>query len=508
MSPTAAARSSSSVRGTLSAAAALIGVLFCFLCSSYVYAGQATLAWDANPQPEVAGYMLHYGTVSGSYTSTIDVGKVTQYDVTGLLDGKTYYYAVTAYDLSRVESGYSNEATNTIASAQPVASFSASATSGSAPLAVTFTSTSSGAITSYAWTFGDGASSTAQNPSHTYAAAGTFSVGLTVTGPGGTTTQTRANLISVAAASGGGAPPPGTLDANFSANVNSGPAPLNVTFTNTATGSYDYIRWEFGDGVKSWLKSVSHKYTTPGVYTVRQVIRGNGIYNIETKLNYITVTAPTATGTSPNLVAAYGFNEGTGTAVGDASGKGNSGVISNATWSVSGRFGKALAFNGTTSRVNINDAAALDLTNGMTLEAWVYPTALMQGWRSVVMKEQTGGAVYYLAANTQNNVPANGVYSGAEQVLYGSAQVPANAWTHLAATYDGAAQRIYVNGVQVATRAQTGALPNSTGALRIGGNSVWGEYFQGLIDEVRIYNRALSTAEIQSDMGTPVGGAQ
>ena len=64
--------------------------------------------------------------------------------------------------------------------------------------------------------------------------------------------------------------------------------------------------------------------------------------------------------------------------------------------------------------------------------------------------------------------------------------------------------RLYLNGVQVRVRAQTGSTAVSNGMLRIGGNAVWGEYFAGLIDEVRVYNRALTAAEIQSDMGTPV----
>ena len=78
-------------------------------------------------------------------------------------------------------------------------------------------------------------------------------------------------------------------------------------------------------------------------------------------------------------------------------------------------------------------------------------------------------------------------------------------WTHLAATYDGVTMRFYVNGVQVGSRAQTGSMLVSTRALRIGGNSVWGEYLNGLVDDVRIYNRALSPAEIQTDMNTAVG---
>ena len=86
----------------------------------------------------------------------------------------------------------------------------------------------------------------------------------------------------------------------------------------------------------------------------------------------------------------------------------------------------------------------------------------------------------------------------------GTRQLPLNAWSHLAATYDGATLRLFVNGAQVGSRAVTGALLTSTGALRIGGNSIWGEFFQGRIDEVRIYNRALTAAEIQADMSRPI----
>ena len=64
--------------------------------------------------------------------------------------------------------------------------------------------------------------------------------------------------------------------------------------------------------------------------------------------------------------------------------------------------------------------------------------------------------------------------------------------------------RLYVNGVQVSSRAQTGQIPISTSALQIGGDNVYGQYFPGSIDEVRVYQRALSASEIQRDMDTPV----
>ena len=70
----------------------------------------------------------------------------------------------------------------------------------------------------------------------------------------------------------------------------------------------------------------------------------------------------------------------------------------------------------------------------------------------------------------------------------------------MAGTYDGATLRLYVNGVQAATRPLTGALAAGTAPLSIGGNGVWGEWFAGRIDEVRVYNRALGAADIALDM--------
>src|SRR5262249_36833522 len=100
--------------------------------------------------------------------------------------------------------------------------------------------------------------------------------------------------------------------------------------------------------------------------------------------------------------------------------------------------------------------------------------------------------------------PAAYVHTTFDVGLNGTAAVPVNAWTHLAWTFDGTTMRMFVDGVQGSTQALSGAAAGSTGALRIGGNAVWGEYFKGQIDEVRIYNRALTATEIQTDMNTPI----
>jgi hypothetical protein len=211
----------------------------------------------------------------------------------------------------------------------------------------------------------------------------------------------------------------------------------------------------------------------------------------------------TVASVSTGLVAAYGFEEGSGTTTNDASGLGNPGTITAGTWATTGRFGKALSFNGTSSLVTVNDAAALRLMSAMTLEAWVRPTAAAS-WRCAVLKETSGGLAYGLYASDASTRPGSFLRIGSDVDVTAPSAITLNAWTHLAATYDGATLRLFVNGTQVTSRALTGTIVSSTQPLRIGGNQVWGEYFAGLIDEVRVYNRALSAAEIQTDMNTPV----
>jgi len=121
-----------------------------------------------------------------------------------------------------------------------------------------------------------------------------------------------------------------------------------------------------------------------------------------------------------------------------------------------------------------------------------------------VLKETGGGLAYALYGANNASLPAGYIHTNTDVGLNGTTATPLNSWTHLALTYDGAAMRMFVNGAQVSTRAVTGSVSVASGALRIGGNSVWGEYFRGLIDEVRIYNRPLNAGEIQADMSTPI----
>ena len=307
--------------------------------------------------------------------------------------------------------------------------------------------------------------------------------------------DTTAPTVSVTAPSGG-ATVSGNVTVSANAADNVGVAGVQFKLDGTNLGAEDAsspysVTWD-----TTTATNASHTLTA-----VARDAAGN-----TTTSAMITVTVNNTAPPPPSgLVLAYSFNQGSGTTVPDASGKGNTGTLTSTTWSTTGKYGGALSFNGSSSWVTAADNTTLDLTNGMTLEGWVNPTATGTTWRTVLIKQNTNALVYSLYANTDTQRPSGHVFTSTEFDTRGTAAMPLNTWTFLSATYDGATLRFYVNGTQVSSKAVTGSMPNSSGALRIGGNSIWGEYFAGLIDNVRVYNRALTAAEITTDMSTPVG---
>jgi len=284
----------------------------------------------------------------------------------------------------------------------------------------------------------------------------------------------------------------------------------SIVVSATATDAVSTPRVQFKlDGQPLGTSIVAPPYsltwnsttTADGVHTLSAVATDLAGNSAEQS---VSVTVSNQSPARPGLVAAYGFNEAAGTVqVTDASGRGNTGTISGATRTTAGKFGGALSFNGTSAWVTVNDAPSLDLTTGMTIEAWVKPSTVT-GWRSVVLKEAPGGLAYALYSGDNASHPAGYVHISSDIGVTGTTAMAANVWTHLAVTYDGTTLRLFVNGVRVRSQSAAGAAITTSGALRIGGNAFWGEYFKGLIDEVRIYNRALSVNEIQADMTTAV----
>jgi PKD repeat protein len=136
----------------------------------------------------------------------------------------------------------------------------------SVPLTVHFTSQSSGTVSTIAWTFGDGQSSTESNPVHTFNSPGLYNVTLTVTGPGGSSNVSRQiNVQSQTAPV-----------AAFTQDTTSGTAPLTVHFTNQSSGTISTILWNFSDGTTSTESNPTHTFTVPGTYNVFLTATGTG----------------------------------------------------------------------------------------------------------------------------------------------------------------------------------------------------------------------------------------
>ena len=158
--------------------------------------------------------------------------------------------------------------------------------SGEIPLNITFRDRSAGAPTAWHWDFGDGLASSEQNPDHTYNQPGSYTVRLTVGNGEISNTIQRDQLVTASIP---------RVDANFSAEPVTGPAPLQVRFTDLSSGSPSYRMWDFGDGcstISSADENVVHTYSQKGVYSVWMGI-GNIFGSSDLKRqNYIIVSDP------------------------------------------------------------------------------------------------------------------------------------------------------------------------------------------------------------------------
>jgi PKD repeat protein len=162
------------------------------------------------------------------------------------------------------------------------ADFTADLTEGIESLTVTFTNLSTGDFDNCLWNFGDGhTTNSCGNSNHNYMSPGDYTVSLTVSGPGGTDTETKNDFIMVYQ----------LPQAGFTANATNGQVPLTVSFTNSSIGDYDSCIWDFGDGGTSNLcGNTTHTYLIEGTFTVVLTITGPGGSSTETREAYIMVT--------------------------------------------------------------------------------------------------------------------------------------------------------------------------------------------------------------------------
>ncbi|GEM_PF-2771656 len=269
------------------------------------------LNWNDNTESDLSGYNVYRSTTSGGTYSKVNSSLLTssQYSDSGLTNGTTYYYKVTAVDTASSESGYSSEVNAKPMSNPPTASASATPTNGTAPLTVSFTGTGTddGSITKYEWDFDgngtyDWSSTTGGSTVKTYSSAGTWTANLRVTD---NDNLTATALVTITVSS-----PPIEKEsptASISASSTSGTAPLTVTFTYSGTdtdGTIKQYEMDFdGNGTYDFVStssgSVSYTYGQAGSYTATLKVTDNdGLSGTAT----VSITVNNPTGTNP-LVA-------------------------------------------------------------------------------------------------------------------------------------------------------------------------------------------------------------
>ena len=216
------------------------------------------------------------------------------------------------------------------------------------------------------------------------------------------------------------------------------------------------------------------------------------------------------------LVAEWKFDENPQTHLGtapDSSGNGNSGNVytndGTANKAVNGKVNSALQLDGVDDVVLVDDAPSLNPVSNITIEAWFnmtnYPdgTSMYAEYQSAIVAKGGTPSIYpdYEFFILGDAGPAKLCYflSGPGNCVDG--YITTNQWYHAALTYDHSNVRLYLNGIQIGSFPQTGDLSDSTYKFGIGNRNPDDDgrdrYFNGIIDEVRIWNRSLSAAEIQ-----------
>jgi RHS repeat-associated protein len=401
-----------------------------------------TFSNESLPTVGVDGFEWDFGDgITDTITSPMHV-----YDTTGVYTVVLTVRVVTETD-TLTRTGYITVTGE--GPAAPVADFTAEPLSGGVPLTVTFTNESSGEITAYGWAFGDGMTDTITHPVHVYTTTGVYTVSLTAIGPGGTDTLTRTNYITATEA----AQPP---VADFTASPTSGTVPLTVTFTNTTSGEATDYLWDYGDLITSTTSAVTHThvYTASGIYTVSLTATGPGGSDTLTRTEYI------------EALPAGG--------------------------------GSSLQFDGVDDfvpTVNIPSSAEF------TVEAWVKRTVDADDYAIFVADINSGYNQAMLALYVDHdNDDCSGAndqfayYQAGEDPIFCSGMTAElDTWYHVAVSRDSnGTRRFFVDGILRNTESDVASPQDSDGVLTFGRSGHYdGEYFGGLLDEIRISNVAV-----------------
>jgi hypothetical protein len=171
---------------------------------------------------------------------------------------------------------------------------------------------------------------------------------------------------------------------------------------------------------------------------------------------------------------------------------------------VNGTYGSALSFDGVDDYVRVLDSNSLDITNAITISAWVYPTSWSSTHSRIVSKESDITANPYaleLDSSGNRTMFCLNVGSGENCLAFSETNsISLDNWHYITGTWNGTHSQIYINGTLKSTNPLTGVMSASTNNVLIGNNPSNNRQFNGTIDEVRIWSRALNSTEINAEM--------
>ena len=288
---------------------------------------------------------------------------------------------------------------------------------------------------------------------------------------------------------------PPTVSITAPTNNSSYTAPASITITASATANTGSIsKVEFYDGNILLGTATSSPYSITWSNAEHEGSMGFPLTaKVYDSAGFATVSSPiTITVNDSNLKAYWKFGEDTGITANDTSGNGNTGTVSNGTWGP-GKLDCCLVFNGTSSSVADTSASGLPAANAAQTESfWMYVSATPSAEATALAVSGSSSGVYI----GYNSSTTFGVWTNGGTLLVSTTTLPSTgAWHLITYTLSGGTNTLYIDGTSVSTSTtatNTGAATALTAGMTPGGSN----YFTGDLEMIRVYNRALSAAEI------------
>ena len=476
-------------------------------------AAQVDLNWTA--ATDNVGVALYRISIDGTEAGTT---ATTSYQATGLNAGQNYSFSVIAEDTSGNQSTAATTTattlttSDTVAPSVPTGLTLTSATADAVDINWTASIDDQGTVASYRVFRDDveiGTSTTTTYTDSTVQAEQSYLYTVAaIDDSGNESSQSTALSVDTPAIVVSDTTPPTVPTGLTLSNATATSVSINWTVSTDTQGTvvlYHILR----DGIEIGTSAVA-SYTdntvasdTTYIYTATAEDNAGNESSASSGLSVDTPAVPPTTG-GPQLIAGYPFEESTGLSVLDLSGNGNNGTLAGgAVRNLSGETGEAIEFNGADSSISLG---TLDITTPtMSIALWFKPDDFGTSDARLISKANgTGGSAHFWMISTISQSGQNRLRfrlkteNGGTSTLIGNTALIPGVWTHVTATYDGVTMKLFQNSIEVGSLAKTGAISTSSSVEAwIGANPSNTTFFDGLIDEVRIYGEALNEFTIQ-----------